>query len=487
MASDRVRAASGDKPSATFARLFLGLAFLSALACSPVERSGRSGGSAPPILLITVEGLRADQLSTCGGPSGHTPELDRFVADGATAYCAVASSSRPRPALASLLTGLRPWQHGAIEPFGGALGAAFITLPEALGALGYRSLGFRHPGSLDAASGLLQGLERAALLPADEPLRQALAEVAERPTLVWIHLTTPTAPYLRRDPFLDPAEIRGKGLPRRIGVRDVAPYFDPANELPEEMADRIRALYRSEVAAVDAQIGGFLDLLGEVDVDGDALVAVAGTHGQELGEHGQILEGGNLGRSLVEVPLLVRLPRSRPRSLAVAPGSRVAARRLWATLVEAAGGEAPPAVAPSLFRDAPREALSELYAAAHANLFSLVDGEDRLLWTARFAAGDRPYFRAWLSQLGVQTQPPLRRPPQEIFARYEQAFLTAPALVGDPRWPVVTRLERWGPEGSTPVEDAVKEQALALRLEELWQAWSGDRVEPAERLRHLPR
>src|SRR6185436_71309 len=119
------------------------------------------------------------------------------------------------------------------------------------------------------------------------------------------------------------------------------------------------------------------------------LLVVTSIHGEEIGDHGQILHGGNLGRAGLEVPLVIKLPRSSRLRLRPPATQRVATARIWATLVEAVGGEPPPAAAPSLFRDAPPEVLSELYLTNGTNRFSLLetaaDGDLQLLQESRFA------------------------------------------------------------------------------------------------------
>ena len=50
------------------------------------------------------------------------------------------------------------------------------------------------------------------------------------------------------------------------------------------------------------------------------LLVVTADHGEEFKENGQIAHGGNLGRVLVEVPLVIKLPKGFARKLAIGPG-----------------------------------------------------------------------------------------------------------------------------------------------------------------------
>ena len=88
-----------------------GLAALCVLAAF----SSSCGVSTPhlgPVVLITVDALRADLVGALGGPRGLTPNLDRLAAEADWAERAVAASSWTVPSMASLFTGLQPWRHG---------------------------------------------------------------------------------------------------------------------------------------------------------------------------------------------------------------------------------------------------------------------------------------------------------------------------------------------------------------------------------------
>ena len=68
------------------------------------------------------------------------------------------------------------------------------------------------------------------------------------------------------------------------------------------------------------------------------------------------------------------------------------------------------ALAPSLFRPAPAAVLSELYLTNGANQFSLVDGDDQLIWVSRFAPPQPEYYQARYEGLGGNPEPPLTEP-----------------------------------------------------------------------------
>src|SRR6185295_13132313 len=378
------------------------------------------GAPAPhdgPIVLITFDSLRADVVGRLGGEPGLTPHLDALLRQSDWAGRAIAPSSWSVPSMASLFTGLRPWQHQVLRGEN-RLSPALFTLPEALQAQGFETCGYAAGPAYSKRGGYEQGFDRLGNLGKGTEAAAELRKLDGGRQFVWIHIPEPQAPYLRRPKFIPRLNTGRLDLPLRIVPNQLAVYFDPEVPLPPGKRRRFWTMYRFNVAWADERLGRLLKALRESGQWDRALVVVTSTHGEEFGEKGQILNGGNLGRQLLEVPFAVKLPAGFERRIAAPRNRRVAAARLWATLVEAAGGEAPPAVAPSLFRDSPRAVLSELYLTNGTNRFSLVDGDDQLLWESSFAPPEPEYYRARLALMtrgnARLARAELSAPPAEI-------------------------------------------------------------------------
>jgi hypothetical protein len=250
-------------------------------------------------------------------------------------------------------------------------------------------------------------------------------------------------------------------------------WFDPERELPPEERDRLWALYRSNVAHADRVVGQLLDGLRASGHWDESLVIVTADHGEEFGEAGQITHGGNLDRVLIEVPLIVKLPVSSGHRLR--PRPHVANARLFATVVELAGGTPGSGVLPSLLSQEDPPALSELYLGNGVNLGSLVAGGDQLLWEARFAPAEPRYYDARLLGVGGQLPEPLDEPASEVFARLNRAFQEAPPLHGAPETPPSQEVHRWLEGQSNP-----DREALARMFETEWLRWNGPERVPRE-------
>lgn len=439
-----------------------------------------------PIVLITFDSLRADVVSGLGGDPGLTPNLERLLGESDWGGRAVAPSSWAVPAMASLLTGLGPWQHQVIRAGAARLPAELVTLPEALQAVGYETAGFPSGLWYTKRYGYAQGFDLLEPFAQGEQAAGRLQKLDGGRQLVWIHIPQPQAPYVRRKRLSSRLGPEAERLPGRVMPFQLEPFFDPAVPLPPGLKRRFWAMYRLNAAWADERLGRLLDALRASGQWDRTLLVVTANHGEELKEHGQIRSGGNLGRSLLEVPLAVKLPAGSGWTIAAPEDRRVGTVRLWATLVEAAGGEVPPAVAPGLFRPAPDAVLSELYLRNGTNQLSLVEGEHQLLWESRFAAPDPEYYRARLQGLtrgGLARAARPSRRPHEVFQGLLTPFLAVPPLSG--RTAPHLTLERWGEDGgSGPVRDPRRTREMARRLVAAWSAFGpGEEIPPGEEAR----
>jgi len=479
------------------------------LACAPAAPTGT--GERPtlpahegPVVLITVGSLRADAVGAFAAPGERpggfpggdpTPALDRLVAEADWAGPAVAPSSFPPLSLATLATGLGPWDHGVIEVQRSALRPELRTLAEAFGERGYRGTLYRSGFWIRPAEGWAQGFAAVHPLGGGRRAVGHLASLGEGDgrQLLWIHLPGAEAPYLRRDWLLPrlgavPEPLAAR-LPARVEPWELERWADPGEPVPAGLLRTFETLYMLGVAHADDQLGELVAALRRSGRWDDTLLVVTSPNGEELGEHGGTGTSGGLGRELLEVPLVVKLPRAQRVALreiprdgptdaaarSLDPGPRPSLDRVWATLVEAVGGEAPPAAGPSLLSPAGRGALSELYLGNGANVVSLVEGDLQLVWTRRFAPAEEDYRRARLATYqhpaAHAALPPPREAPRRIFGRLAAAFAAAPPLSGAEAARELA-LVRWtAGGGGEPVDDPRVAAEMAGRLYRRWVAW----------------
>lgn len=420
----------------------------------------------PPILLVTVEGLRPDALGVFGGPPRLTPALDRFAAESDWAGVAVASAGSPGPALVSLMTGLPPHQHGSWSAGRPRLHAELESLAEGLRGAGYRTAAYREGDLLRRQQTFAQGFDIYEPANPRPRLLAALRTLRGERDFLWLHSSLPGGESLvLRDRFRDRLPPPTEGLPRRL-------RFDEDGAVETEVR---RALYFSNVAQADLEVGEILAELRDHGPWDRALVVVVGVTGWSPST-GRARSGG-LERDQLEVPLLVKLPHAASRRLTPARDERVGSDRLMATLLEAAGATPVPAAAPSLYRSGSGGVLSERFGANGVNDFSWLRGDLRLLRSVEFADPEPEYEAARDRAAGHRGAPP-NEPPRRILRRLNRAFLRTPPYSGGPHR---LSLERWLPGGACqPVEDAAATAELSAALDRAFFAFLDEERAPGK-------
>ncbi len=442
------------------------------LACGSEPAASEDGTAAAglrgPIVLITSSGLRPDFVGALGAPASWTPEIDAFAEDADWAGTAVAASSAPAVSLVSLMTGVSAWHHQVLSHAPTLPRPGVALLAQTLGRAGYRTVA-RVPLDYDLDRyGLLEGFDDVGEIEPLGGVTELLSSLdGNRPGLFWLHLREANVTFQRRDAELPRLNAVSTGLPSLMQAWRLLSYADPRQPLPAEVRRAAWQLFGHEVAWADRQVG---DLLRALRASGEwdrAWIVLTATQGLELGEHGQTLYAQNLGRESIEVPLMIKLPKSLRGSLAVPEGARISQSRIWATLVESAGERPAPAPAPSLFRAAAAPIASELYLRNGVNEFSLLDGDLQLIWSTRFAPAEPEFYYAQLALRGGQ--PPLTEPARDILDRLQEAFLHTPPFSGPVGGPAPQlRLERWTEDGTRAVSDPALAERLASELRRRW-------------------
>lgn len=426
------------------------------LACGDAGREKPRG----PVVLITIDTLRADHV----GPK-LAPHLDRLASEATWAGRAISPSSWTVPSMSSLFTGFQPGTTQTWSFDRAVIPRKLTLLPEALRAQGYRTAGFRDNPWTMARYGYSRGFNHFDNLEDGKNAEEYLEGLDGGPDFVWVHMLPPHSPYLRHSHLLgrlsDPPR-----LPAQVRHADLEPYYDPSVPLSPELERVFRSMYALNVAWADERLGRLLDSLRRSGQWDRTLLVVTSDHGEEFRDHGQIAHGGNLGRHLIEVPLVVKLPSGFGRKLAV--DGPVATIRVRNTLIEAAGGEPEEGTAPSLFRPWEGGVLSELYLDNGVNHLSYVEGDRQLLWESHFAEPEPGYYQARLLLTTGAPDPPL-----DVFQRLEEAVSRALPLTGLSDHPPALTLWRWTADGSEPIEDPREIEQMARRLKRAWTVANG--------------
>src|SRR5947208_14265315 len=112
-----------------------------------------------PIILVSIDTLRADHLPAYGYKKVATPALDALAADGVVFERAYSHSPQTLPAHASLLSGRLPFETGVRDNLGFVIKGSERLLPQLLRERGYATGGIVSAYVLRKETGISQGFD----------------------------------------------------------------------------------------------------------------------------------------------------------------------------------------------------------------------------------------------------------------------------------------------------------------------------------------
>jgi arylsulfatase len=405
------------------------------------------------VLLIAVDGLRADHLGCYGYDRDTSPVLDALADQGLRFAEVFASAPLPIPAHAALLTGCEPFQaRRFIAPEFESQGPLERRwqLPERLPRLaveflaaGYATAAFVEHPALGEGPGFAHGFQRYELL--DPPSAKGWEGPQDQRVvehfLTWLRALPSGRPWFA---YLELNHLERVWTERSTGEG----YFEPRPELsvipPLGSTDSVffavprtrargglrslgqyEAAYDDELRALDAELGRLLATLRRIGRDAETTLSVVGSYGQQLGEAGLYLSSGRYSLADLHVPWILR-----PSAAAgIPPGQHpglVSTLDVAPTLLELAGLEQPPTMhgfsqAGSARGEEPGER-PFVFASCGLQEGCAVIGERFVLeYLVPLGTGDAQLRRSWT---GVWSQPSL----QPRLAYYDRRATPYPLL-----------------------------------------------------------
>ncbi|MFL6247047.1 MAG: sulfatase-like hydrolase/transferase [Thermoanaerobaculia bacterium] len=263
------------------------------------ERAAANTPAAPgaPVIVISIDTLRADHLPAYGYTGVATPAIDALRRDAILFEEAYSHCPMTLPSHLSMLTGLLPYQHQVRNNLGYTFDSSkFDSLPAMLKRGGYATGGAVSAYVLRSGTGVgplfdfyddrVGGATNVSIGEVARPgdATEAIAEQwitgrAQQPFFFFLHLFEPHAPY----------------------------------EAPEPFRSRYRNPYDAEIAAADAVVGKFVERLKSLGIYDRAVIVLLSDHGEGLGDHGEQEHGVFLYREVLRVPLIVKLPNGQRR------------------------------------------------------------------------------------------------------------------------------------------------------------------------------
>jgi choline-sulfatase len=243
-----------------------------------------------PIVLISIDTLRADRLAAYGYRAGSTPAINRLAAGGIVFEDAYSQVPLTLPSHASLLVGRLPTRTGVRDNIGFTLAAEQPTLASRLKAAGYATGAAVSSYVLRRQTGIAAGFDffddAVTMSGTGESLSESQRDGARTAEALagWIdaHAAGPLFAFLH--------------------------LYEPHTPYTPPPAHTLAHPYDGEIAYADEIVGRFLDRLSARGLLDRAIVALVSDHGEGLDDHGEAEHGLLLYREALRVPWVLRLP-----------------------------------------------------------------------------------------------------------------------------------------------------------------------------------
>jgi arylsulfatase A-like enzyme len=288
------------------------------------------------VVLVTLDTLRADHVSSYGYPRATTPFLDSLAARGVRFSRVLAAVSHTAPSHATMLTGLVPAVHGVVEN-GGTLAPGLEDLAGLFGQSGFESAAFLNVKFLSGIAASFGTVEVRALGPEQRLLSgadvvdAALGWLEHRRAsprfLLWVHLYDP---HKWKDVVLEhegrPEPIWQGASPPDFLSKVAALHGLPAPRAGEpyrvdwhvekkggetldvaSAAGFLRCIdaYDERTLFADRQVQRLYERIEALALPGRTLWVVTADHGEGLASHGVAGHGGRIYQEQLRVPLVV--------------------------------------------------------------------------------------------------------------------------------------------------------------------------------------
>ncbi len=280
------------------------------------------------VVVYLTDTLRADKLRPYRADTRvRTPALDSWAARAAVALRGHTQENWTKPSVATLLSGLFPWEHHATSEEA-VVPAAVDLMSERLGREGFHTGAFIANGFCSDRFGFRQGwgsfrnyiregLRTQAEFVAHDVLSWLDDRPTDRPFFLYVHTIDPHVPYMPPAAELamyDPLPY--EGVVNFAHDRELLEGVKSGHiDLNARDREHLEALYDGEITYHDTHFGSIMEGLERRGIADETMVVFTADHGEEFWDHGSVGHGHSVFEELVQVPLIVRVPGLTDRSM----------------------------------------------------------------------------------------------------------------------------------------------------------------------------
>src|SRR5471032_2387503 len=241
-----------------------------------------------PIIVISIDTLRADHLPAYGYTKVKTPAVDALAADGVVFERAYSHAPQTLPAHVSILSGQLPFETGVRDNVGFTVKSGERLLPQMLHERGFTTGGVVSAYVLRKETGISQGFDffDGEMPPSSPELsigqvqrdggeseqiaEHWLSSIGTSRAFLFLHLYEPHKPYAPPERFKE---------------------YEP---------------YDGEIAYSDEIVGRLVRYLKSHQLYDRSTIVLLSDHGEGLGDHGEQEHGLFVYDEAVHVPLIIK-------------------------------------------------------------------------------------------------------------------------------------------------------------------------------------
>jgi arylsulfatase A-like enzyme len=285
--------------------------------------SWKTGDSAPNVVLIIVDSLRADHLGCYGHDRDTSPNIDALAKQGVRFTRAFSQAPWTTPSIGSLLTSQYPTTLG-IKGERSGISEDLLLLPEVLNAGGYATGGVISHSFCSSKWGFGQGIEDLdesnikghTGVTSNDIADRAIEYLAskwdkERPFFLMVHFFDPHFAWIEHEGLSFGGNVGYEGKIKSGTLFSVVIELKANGELTDADIQESLRLYDSEIAYTDRAIGRIFDHLRERKLYDDSMIVFTADHGDEFLDHGAMGHSRKLYNEVVRVPLIIKFPGGR--------------------------------------------------------------------------------------------------------------------------------------------------------------------------------
>ena len=296
------------------------------------------------IIIILIDTLRADHLSTYGYRRDTSPHIDNFAKKSLVFEKAFTAAGYTLPAHVSLFTGVYPITHKMDLHYNEDrssyekpdLDTNIKTMAEYFSSLGWSTVWATSPGNQYLTFNDPESRGFQINIPGNiefdftfNTFKDILDKHSQKPFFAFLHTNYPHHPYYKKTfkKFISPnykgniitdekdvLKILHKKYVKnmitipRIHWREMTKiWWSFVNEKAPEDIQRLKDLYDDAILYTDSIVYRWLQLFQEKKLYENTIIIITSDHGEAFGEHGKFFHN-SLHKEILHVPLMIYIP-----------------------------------------------------------------------------------------------------------------------------------------------------------------------------------